>query len=196
MTAQWTADQSMWPAHLRDNAPSQKCGRCGRTTYSPSDFDAECRMTQPDGFPCGGRFESPGVLLDLYAAKVGAPVPTDTTTPLHEDYTRVGKGWVRLAHQEPQEISDLITRTVAGKPHLLIRWVELNFDWQSPDVWGPVKMNTLIGQGTTPDGQAVRMVARRAGRAEYEQHRDHVTATVELHTGGPYGGAVTWYRRP
>lgn len=49
-------DQSTWPAHLRDDAPSQRCRRCGRFTWSAEEFDAEDRMTQPDGYPCGGRF--------------------------------------------------------------------------------------------------------------------------------------------
>lgn len=50
-------DQPSWPAHLRDDAPYQRCGRCRRRTYATSEFNTECRMTQPDGFPCGGRFE-------------------------------------------------------------------------------------------------------------------------------------------
>ena len=51
-------DQSDWPAHLRDDAPRQRCNRCRRYTYALSEFGAECRMTQPDGWPCGGRFGS------------------------------------------------------------------------------------------------------------------------------------------
>ena len=49
-------DQSTWPAHLRDDAPFARCGRCGRKTWSTEEFGRECRMPQPDGFPCGGRF--------------------------------------------------------------------------------------------------------------------------------------------
>jgi len=52
----WSADQSEWPAHLRDDAPSQRCGRCERFTWSTEDFGSICAMTQPDGLPCGGRF--------------------------------------------------------------------------------------------------------------------------------------------
>lgn len=51
-------DQSTWPAHLRDDAPRQRCGRCQRYTYALSEFGAICSMTQPDGLPCGGRFGS------------------------------------------------------------------------------------------------------------------------------------------
>lgn len=54
----WAADQSLWPAHLRDNAPTQRCGRCGRQTVDTAQFGTEDRMTQPDGGPCGGRFEA------------------------------------------------------------------------------------------------------------------------------------------
>lgn len=42
--------------HLADDAPCQRCGRCGRYTWAVSEFDGEDRMTQPDGSPCGGRF--------------------------------------------------------------------------------------------------------------------------------------------
>lgn len=52
-------DQSTWPAHLRDSAPRQRCGRCGRWTWSIEDFGRECRMPQPDTYPCGGRFGPP-----------------------------------------------------------------------------------------------------------------------------------------
>ena len=45
------------PVHLLDDAPSRRCGRCGRTTWSVADFGGECRMSQPDGYPCGGRFD-------------------------------------------------------------------------------------------------------------------------------------------
>lgn len=54
----WSADQSTWPAHLRDDAPTQRCGRCGRQTVDTAQFGTEDRMTQPDGYPCGGRFEA------------------------------------------------------------------------------------------------------------------------------------------
>jgi hypothetical protein len=47
------------PSRLRDDAPFQQCGRCRRKTWATSDFGTECRMTQPDGYPCGGRFEDP-----------------------------------------------------------------------------------------------------------------------------------------
>ena len=45
------------PVHLLDDAPSSTCGRCGRVTWSTADFGTEDRMTQPDGYPCGGRFD-------------------------------------------------------------------------------------------------------------------------------------------
>jgi hypothetical protein len=44
------------PAHLRDDAPTQRCGRCLRCTWDEAQFGQECRMPQPDGFPCGGTF--------------------------------------------------------------------------------------------------------------------------------------------
>jgi len=44
------------PDYLRDDAPYQHCARCGRKTCATEDFNTECRMTQPDGFPCGGSF--------------------------------------------------------------------------------------------------------------------------------------------
>jgi hypothetical protein len=53
--ANWSADQSTWPEHLRDDAPYQKCGRCQRHG-SRQEFNMICRMTQPDSLPCGGRF--------------------------------------------------------------------------------------------------------------------------------------------
>jgi hypothetical protein len=53
----WPAiDQSSWPAHLRDDAPSQRCSRCGRNTWAVEEFGNECRMPQPSGKACGGRF--------------------------------------------------------------------------------------------------------------------------------------------
>lgn len=54
--ANWSADQTLWPAHLRDDAPVRRCSRCGRQTVDAAEFGTEDRMTQPDGFPCGGRF--------------------------------------------------------------------------------------------------------------------------------------------
>jgi hypothetical protein len=53
-------DQSDWPEHLRDDAPFAICGRCGRKTWSLAERGAEDRMTQPDGFPCGGMFDTGG----------------------------------------------------------------------------------------------------------------------------------------
>ena len=47
------------PSWLRDDAPSAECLRCHRRTWSEEEFGQECRMTQPDGFPCGGRFTDP-----------------------------------------------------------------------------------------------------------------------------------------
>lgn len=51
-------DEANWhPIPLLDDSPSQQCGRCHRYTWAPEEFGQECRMTQPDGFPCGGRFQ-------------------------------------------------------------------------------------------------------------------------------------------
>jgi hypothetical protein len=50
-----------WPEelrHLRDDAPYQRCGRCGRKTWDTAAFNTECRMPQPDGYQCGGQFEA------------------------------------------------------------------------------------------------------------------------------------------
>lgn len=55
-------DQSTWPAHLRDDAPHQRCDRCGRKTWDRENFDGRCMMPQWDGAAwvgqCGGRFRS------------------------------------------------------------------------------------------------------------------------------------------
>lgn len=53
------SDQWDWPPHLRDDAPAGVCGRCGRETVAVDLFGQEDRMTQPDGYPCGGRFSDP-----------------------------------------------------------------------------------------------------------------------------------------
>lgn len=34
-----------------------RCGRCHRVTFAEDEVGRECRMTQPDGYPCGGTFE-------------------------------------------------------------------------------------------------------------------------------------------
>lgn len=47
------------PPHLRLDAPEAVCLRCKRHTWAAAEFGKECRMTQPDGFPCGGRFTNP-----------------------------------------------------------------------------------------------------------------------------------------
>jgi hypothetical protein len=39
-------DQSTWPAHLRDDAPYQRCDRCGRKTWDTSEFGGGCIMPQ------------------------------------------------------------------------------------------------------------------------------------------------------
>jgi DNA-binding XRE family transcriptional regulator len=52
------AEQSMDLSFLTDTE-HQQCGRCGRKTWSATEFGTEDRMTQPDGFPCGGRFGEP-----------------------------------------------------------------------------------------------------------------------------------------
>jgi hypothetical protein len=48
--------QAGWPAHLRDDAPSQQCSGCRRFTWSTSEFGQVCNMPQPDGRRCTGRF--------------------------------------------------------------------------------------------------------------------------------------------
>lgn len=50
-------DQSAWPAHLRDDAPSQQCDGCRRFTWATSEFGEVCDMPQPDGRRCAGRFQ-------------------------------------------------------------------------------------------------------------------------------------------
>ncbi len=55
-TQDYEIDQASWPAHLRDDAPSQRCSSCGRNTWAVEEFGNECRMTQPSGQACGGRF--------------------------------------------------------------------------------------------------------------------------------------------
>lgn len=50
-------DQSAWPAHLRDDAPVNRCSRCRRYTWSTEAFGTVCGMTQPNGRACNGRFE-------------------------------------------------------------------------------------------------------------------------------------------
>jgi integrase len=49
------------PNHLRFDGTDVKaqCLRCQRWTWSYEQFGQECRMTQPDGFPCGGQFTNP-----------------------------------------------------------------------------------------------------------------------------------------
>jgi hypothetical protein len=49
-------DQSGWPEHLRDDAPSQQCDGCGRRTWDTAAFGDRCFMPQPGGPPCGGTF--------------------------------------------------------------------------------------------------------------------------------------------
>jgi hypothetical protein len=47
------------PYHLRlDAPPLAVCNRCERQTWDADLVGTEDRMTQPDGNPCGGRFES------------------------------------------------------------------------------------------------------------------------------------------
>lgn len=38
-------------------APVGECNRCHRKTWDEATLGTEDRMTQPDGGPCGGRFE-------------------------------------------------------------------------------------------------------------------------------------------
>jgi hypothetical protein len=39
-------------------SPVGECGRCHRKVWAPDQVGQEDRMTQPDGYPCGGRIES------------------------------------------------------------------------------------------------------------------------------------------
>ncbi len=48
--------QADWPAHLRDDAPSQKCGMCGRSTWDTAEFGRVCGMTQGPNDQCMGFF--------------------------------------------------------------------------------------------------------------------------------------------
>lgn len=43
-------------AAFLEQPPVAVCGRCGRKTYDSDQIGVEDRMTQPDGYPCGGRF--------------------------------------------------------------------------------------------------------------------------------------------
>lgn len=47
------------PAHLREDALEGQCNRCLRKTVASGEWDTECRMTQPDGNPCGGWIADP-----------------------------------------------------------------------------------------------------------------------------------------
>lgn len=49
----WTLDL---PAHLRDDAPRQKCSSCGRYTYAVDSFGGMCNMPQPSRENCPGVF--------------------------------------------------------------------------------------------------------------------------------------------
>lgn len=48
------------PDYLCDDAPCQRCDRCGRKTWSTEDFGAVCLMTQPDSTRCRGIFANEG----------------------------------------------------------------------------------------------------------------------------------------
>lgn len=52
-------NQSDWPPHLRDDAPTATCNRCGRQTVEEANFGQEDFMIQPNGRNCGGRFSDP-----------------------------------------------------------------------------------------------------------------------------------------
>lgn len=56
---EFTADQSTWPAHLRDDAPRQQCSSCRRFTVATSEFGRTCNMPQPGGNRCTGTFGAP-----------------------------------------------------------------------------------------------------------------------------------------
>lgn len=44
------------PEHLRDDAPKLQCTACRRFTCATSELGQECRMPQPSGAHCVGRF--------------------------------------------------------------------------------------------------------------------------------------------
>ena len=47
------------PRHLDLTQPAlAECNRCHRRTWFAAAVGSEDRMTQPDGGPCGGRFEA------------------------------------------------------------------------------------------------------------------------------------------
>lgn len=57
--------QDFLPEHLRDDAPCQKCDRCGRKTWDRETFEGVCGMPQRSSAatgkwidPCQGRFRS------------------------------------------------------------------------------------------------------------------------------------------
>jgi hypothetical protein len=186
--------QSTWPAHLRDDAPSQQCGRCGRYTWSASEFDTECRMPQPDGYPCGGRFEArdqlQDLVLDIYAARYGTPRPTDVAGSLAADYVPAGRGRVRIMQSEPHWAGDPLSRALFTNPSLVITWEEHRRGCCEPGV-----MYSLVGQCKTADGMLVRMVAHRLSHIEHERQAGIQVTTAHLHPVDPSGGAASWYRR-
>lgn len=55
---------ALLPRHLQlDKEALTRCGRCGSEGWGDEMVEGyECRMTQPDGFVCGGRFVSTGVV--------------------------------------------------------------------------------------------------------------------------------------
>jgi hypothetical protein len=72
------------PAHLRPDAPTAICGRCGRESVAESEFGQECRMPQPDGYPCGGRFNDPREQLGRYDVIADHATATVRRLPEHE----------------------------------------------------------------------------------------------------------------
>jgi len=45
------------PPHLKDDAPFAQCTKCGRKTFTASEFGAKCGLTQPNNQKCDGTFE-------------------------------------------------------------------------------------------------------------------------------------------
>lgn len=49
-----TANDAILPPHLRERAPFLECSKCKRKSWSISEIQQVCSMTQPDGTKCDG----------------------------------------------------------------------------------------------------------------------------------------------
>lgn len=131
----------------------------------------------------------PTVLLDIYAARVGEPLPTGLHTPLTDGWMRVGAGEVRIDPRVRDWNDGLLTRTIAGPSKLTITWDHCQ-PWHEPGV-----MYSIVGQRATVDGWHLRAVAGRASHIENHLNRGVLTTTADLFRTDPAGGDLTWYYR-